>query len=93
MFFCVLFLLLEIDPAQAADISSPAAATERAESRPVPRPSYKRYRGNSRTRSKRMGYFRRRALRRKAMRKKKAAPASRKGVISVDAPKGTMPKK
>jgi hypothetical protein len=57
----------------------------------IPRPNYKRYRGNSRSRKRRLGFFRRRAARRKAMRKNKQKAAAPKGRIQVDAPIGTMP--
>ncbi|MBC6991915.1 MULTISPECIES: hypothetical protein [Hymenobacter] len=87
LFFCVFLLLLEAQPAQAA--ASEGASIE-AESllRPrVPRPNYKRYRGNSRSKHRHLGLFRRWRARRKAQRKAKAP----KGVIKVDAPTGTMP--
>ncbi|AII52106.1 hypothetical protein N008_08955 [Hymenobacter sp. APR13] len=57
----------------------------------IPRPNYKRYRGNSRTKKRRLGFFRRRAARRKAMRKGKQRATAPKGRIQVDAPVGTMP--
>ncbi len=91
-FFCLLFSLPDAESARAETTDVAAAATESLAYPKVPRPSYKKYRGNSRSKKKRLGFFRRRAARRKAVRKKNAAPV-RKGVISVDAPKGTMPAK
>jgi len=92
LFFCLLLMLFEAEPVRAETINATAAETESLAYPKVPRPNYKKYRGNSRSRKKRLGFFRRRAARRKAARKKKAAPV-RRGVISVDAPKGTMPAK
>lgn len=94
---CALLALLE--PA-AAVAEAPTAATTAATSTstttaaehmglpPIHRPRYKRYKGNSRTKKHRMGPLRRWKARRKA--KKKAS--SRRGVIKVDVPVGTMPK-
>ncbi len=92
LFFCALFLLLDAELGQAKEATSLTAEAESSAYPKVPRPNYKRYRGNSRSRRKRLGFFRRRAARRKALRKQKAKPAPRRGVISVDEPKGTMPK-
>jgi hypothetical protein len=92
LFLCTLFMLFEPDAVQAEEASLTTTEAESSLYPKVPRPNYKRYRGNSRTKKKKFGYFRRRAARRKAMRKRRATPAPRKGVISVDEPKGTMPK-
>jgi hypothetical protein len=92
LFFCALFLLLDVEPVQAREVDDAAVEAESSAYPKVPRPNYKRYRGNSRSKSKRLGLFRRRAARRKAKRKQTAKPAPRRGVISVDEPKGTMPK-
>lgn len=87
--FCAFLSLLEPQSA-AATSSSDIALTEAGEaalSRAIPRPTYKKYRGNSRSKRKRLGPFRRWAAYRKAKRKRKAkATAPRKGVISVDPP-------
>lgn len=92
LFFLALLLLVSPEAAPAESVSE--AAVETVGSYPkVPRPNYKKYRGNSRSKHKRLGYFRRRAARRRAMRKRKNAVPVRKGVISVDEPKGTMPPK
>ncbi|MCC2545611.1 hypothetical protein LJY25_04080 [Hymenobacter sp. BT175] len=62
----------------------------------VHRPNYKPYRGNSRSRHRKMGLFRRWKARRAAKRKIQSRPAKaapRQGVISVDKPTGVMPPK
>ena len=92
LFFCAIFFLLDVEPGQAKEASSATVEAESSAYPKVPRPNYKRYRGNSRSRRKRLGFFRRRAARRKARRNHVAKPAPRKGVISVDEPKGVMPK-
>ena len=92
LFFLAFFLLLSPEAAPAENISEVTIETVSTGYPKVPRPNYKKYRGNSRSKHKRLGYFRRRAARRRAMRKRKNAVPVRKGVISVDEPKGTMPK-
>ncbi|MBC6699906.1 hypothetical protein [Hymenobacter sp. BT190] len=95
LLLCALLVLLEPETMLAAagpeapltESAVADAATETA----IPRPNYKRYRGNSRTRKRRLGFFRRRAARRKAMRKNKQKATAPKGRIQVDAPIGTMP--
>lgn len=67
------------------------AATAETDATAIPRPNYKRYRGNSRSKKRRLGFFRRRAARRKAARKAKQRATAPKGRIQVDAPVGTMP--
>lgn len=95
LLLCALMVLLE--PATAlAEASFAAAPTEVAASETdavtvIPRPNYKRYRGNSRSKKRRLGFFRRRAARRKAARKTKQRATAPKGRIQVDAPVGTMP--
>ncbi|WP_022825033.1 hypothetical protein [Hymenobacter norwichensis] len=86
-------LFLSPEAAPAENISDAAIETISSSYPKVPRPNYKRYRGNSRSKHKRLGFFRRRAARRRAMRKRKNAVPVRKGVISVDEPKGTMPQR
>jgi hypothetical protein len=87
------FLFSSPDAAPAGNISDAAIEAMNSSYPKVPRPNYKRYRGNSRSKHKRLGFFRRRAARRRAMRKRKNAVPVRKGVISVDEPKGTMPQR
>lgn len=99
LLLCGILTILEPETALAA--TEPAATEASAETattlgtgdQKVPRPNYKRYRGNSRRRRGPFAYFRRRAARRKARRKARhSAPAPRRrGVITVDPPKGTMP--
>lgn len=73
LLLCALMLLLE----PAAALASPAetATTEMASSvamRIGHRPNYKKYRGNSRHKAKKLGVFRRWKLYRKAKRKRAA---------------------
>lgn len=91
LLLCALLVLLEPETMQAAPAAPEAALTEAAAEAAIPRPNYKRYRGNSRTRKKRMGFFRRRAARRKAKRLNRQKVTAPKGRIKVDAPTGTMP--
>ncbi|MBO0360301.1 hypothetical protein J0X19_20240 [Hymenobacter sp. BT186] len=93
LFFLAFLLLLSPGATQADSISEAAIEAAGSSYPKVPRPNYKKYRGNSRSKHKRLGFFRRRAARRRAMRKRKNAVPVRKGVISVDEPKGTMPKR
>ncbi|UOQ73216.1 hypothetical protein [Hymenobacter cellulosilyticus] len=72
-----MFTLLEPQAVQATTADYSVEKTEIAETN-TPRPNYKPYRGNSRHRAKKLGVFRRWALRRKAMRKRK-----RKAIPSV----------
>ncbi|SHL65817.1 hypothetical protein SAMN02746009_03144 [Hymenobacter psychrotolerans DSM 18569] len=90
---CVLIALLEPAAVQAAPEAEAIALTGTSESTAIPRPNYKRYKGNSRSKKRKLGFFRRRAARRKAMRKQKQKAVAPKGVIKVDAPTGTMPKR
>lgn len=89
---CVLMALLEPETVQASADAATTTLAGTAESTVIPRPNYKRYKGNSRTKKHRMGYFRKRAARRKAMRKRRQKVTAPKGVIRVDKPTGTMPK-
>ena len=72
LFLCALMLLLE----PGAALASPAAETATTEmaasisSRIGHRPNYKKYRGNSRHKPKKLGVFRRWKLYRKAKRKR-----------------------
>ena len=101
LLLCGLLTIVEPEMVLAASYTEPAATETPAEAatslgsvdQKVPRPNYKRYRGNSRRRRGPFAYFRRRAARRKARRKARhSAPAPRRrGVITVDPPKGTMP--
>ncbi|UYZ62322.1 hypothetical protein [Hymenobacter weizhouensis] len=95
LLLCGLLTLLDPEMTLADPAAAPEASTEAdvIGDQKVPRPNYKRYRGNSRRRRGPFAYFRRRAARRKARRKARhSAPAPRrKGVITVDPPKGTMP--
>ena len=95
----LLAFLMLVEPGQVAAESASVALAETAlllSPPKVPRPVYKRYKGNSRSKKKRLGVFRRWAAYRKAKRKnkgvptRKAAPAKR-GVIKVDAPDMKMP--
>ncbi|SHI39582.1 hypothetical protein SAMN02745146_0754 [Hymenobacter daecheongensis DSM 21074] len=95
LLLCALLVLADptaalAEPAAAA----PEALTETLAYPRVPRPVYKRYRGNSRNKHRKPGFFRRMKLRRQARRKQSmnTAPRKRQGVIKVDAPTGTMPK-
>lgn len=94
LLLCAFMVLLEPETTLAAvgpEVALTEAATETDATTAIPRPSYKRYRGNSRTRKRRLGFFRRRAARRKAMRANKQKARAPKGRIKVDAPTGTMP--
>jgi hypothetical protein len=95
LLLCAVLVLLEPATALAESAGSTEALTETVAYPKVPRPVYKRYRGNSRSKHRKPGVFKRMALRRKAKRKQAAnyAPAKSKakGVIQVDAPVGTMP--
>ena len=93
LLFFALLLVLDGPPAQGESTGALAAETETLAASGVPRPNYKRYRGNSRHKARRLGIFRRYSLRRKAQRKKRARVTPRRGVISVDSPQGNMPKK
>jgi hypothetical protein len=95
LLLCAFMVLLEPETVLAA-AAPEAPLTESAVSATdavtlIPRPNYKRYRGNSRSKKRRLGFFRRRAARRKAMRKGRQRAAAPKGRIQVDAPTGTMP--
>ncbi|HLK97111.1 MAG TPA: hypothetical protein VK364_05030 [Hymenobacter sp.] len=94
LLLCALLILCEPEYAAAeptaAAVDTHAEATEASD---IPRPNYKRYKGNSRSKKRRLGFFRRRAARRKAMRKRKQQATAPRGVIKVDAPVGTMPKR
>jgi hypothetical protein len=71
LFLCALMLLLE--PVAAVAAPSEATATEAAAgvlSRIGHRPNYKKYRGNSRHKPRKLGAFRRWALWRKAKKKR-----------------------
>ncbi|KUG05854.1 hypothetical protein [Solirubrum puertoriconensis] len=88
LFLCLIFAVA--DPALAmAEPAAPAATeavleTEAVATPPrVPRPSYKRYRGNSR-RKYRRNIFRRWSAKRRAKQKAKSTP--RRGVITVEPP-------
>ncbi|QJX46654.1 hypothetical protein HMJ29_06760 [Hymenobacter taeanensis] len=73
LFLCALMLLLE--PVAAVAAPREAATTEVAASpgsRIGHRPNYKKYRGNSRHRPKKLGVFRRYFLYRKAKKKRAA---------------------
>ncbi|GAA3938866.1 hypothetical protein [Hymenobacter algoricola] len=91
---CAFLMLGEPTAAQAESAEGTAALTETVAYPRVPRPVYKRYRGNSRSKHRKPGMFRRMKLRRQAKLKRTAPRAVRKpqGVIKVDAPTGTMPK-
>lgn len=93
LLFLAFLLLLSPEAVRSETVSETATEALSVGYPKVPRPNYKKYRGNSRSKNKRLGYFRRRAARRRAMRKRKNAVPVRRGVISVDEPKGTMPKK
>ncbi|GAA4390715.1 hypothetical protein [Hymenobacter koreensis] len=84
----LLAALAFLDPAAAlaAPASSAATSTELALESTVgiPRPRYKKYRGNSR-RKYRRNIFRRAAAKRQAKQKTQAAPR-RRGVITVEPP-------
>lgn len=90
---CVLIALLEPLAVQATPEAESIALVGATESSAIPRPNYKRYKGNSRSKKRKLGFFRRRAARRKAMRKQKQKVVAPKGVIKVDTPTGTMPKR
>jgi hypothetical protein len=94
LFLLCAFLLLGEPAAARAEAAEGATLTETLAYPRVPRPVYKRYRGNSRSKHRKPGFFRRMKLRRQAKRKLAAPHAPRKaqGVIKVDAPTGTMPK-
>jgi hypothetical protein len=85
--FCAMLTLLGPQDMQAAPSDSSAGHTELADNSAMPRPSYKAYRGNSRHKAKKLGVFRRWALRRKAMRKRK-----RKAIPSIRVEKPTRNK-
>jgi hypothetical protein len=91
---CAFLMLGEPTAARAEAAMGPASLTETLAYPRVPRPVYKRYRGNSRSKHRKPGLFRRMKLRRQAKLKQAAPRAPRKpqGVIKVDAPTGTMPK-
>lgn len=93
VFLLLLALLMVVSP-DMSEAATPAASAEAATLGPpkVHRPNYKRYRGNSRSKKRRRGLFKRWAARRKAKRQQKAAPP-RRGVIRVDAPDVKMPPK
>lgn len=97
LLLCALLVLGEPGYATAESRAETAAeaapSAEPTDVAAIPRPNYKRYKGNSRTRKRRLGFFRRRAARRKAMRKRKQQGTAPRGVIKVDAPVGTMPKR
>lgn len=92
VFLLLLALLMVVSPemSSAEATASPEAATLGPPK--VHRPNYKRYRGNSRSKKRRRGLFKRWSARRKAKRQQKAAPP-RRGVIRVDAPDVKMPPK
>jgi len=94
LLLCALLMLCEpgyaAEPTATLVVDTHAEATEATD---IPRPNYKRYKGNSRSKKRRLGFFRRRAARRKAMRKSKQQATTPRGVIRVDAPVGTMPKR
>ncbi|QNH62419.1 hypothetical protein [Hymenobacter sediminicola] len=92
LLMCVLMALLEPETAHATPNTETTALAGATESEAIPRPNYKRYKGNSRTKKHKMGFFRKRAARRKAMRKRRQKVTAPKGVIRVDKPTGTMPK-
>ncbi|UYZ58252.1 hypothetical protein [Hymenobacter latericus] len=89
LLLCLIFAFA--DPVLAlAEPAAPAATTEAvleaeiADAPPrVPRPSYKRYKGNSR-RKYRRNIFRRWSAKRRAKHKARTAP--RRGVITVEPP-------
>ncbi|AYA37864.1 hypothetical protein D3Y59_12910 [Hymenobacter oligotrophus] len=88
LLLCLIFAFA--DPALALAEPSAPAATEAvlgpetvATPPRVPRPSYKRYKGNSR-RKYRRNIFRRWSAKRRAKQKAKTAP--RRGVITVEPP-------
>jgi hypothetical protein len=85
--FCALLTLLDPQATQATPSDSSGARSELADNFVMPRPSYKAYRGNSRHKAKKLGVFRRWALRRKAMRKRK-----RKAIPSIRVEKPTRNK-
>ncbi|RPD49421.1 hypothetical protein DNI29_01050 [Hymenobacter sediminis] len=94
----ILAFLLFLEPeAVRAEMGTNAAVnTEMAASNPVfkrsykrGRPNYKKYRGNSRHKMKKLGPFRRWKLRRKAQRKRRQLNPS----VKVGAPTRSMPKK
>jgi hypothetical protein len=81
LFFCALMLLLE--PMVAVATPREATSTEAAassSSRIGHRPNYKKYRGNSRHKPRKLGVFRRWKLYRKAKKKRVA-----RGIPSVKA--------
>ncbi|RYU81023.1 hypothetical protein [Hymenobacter persicinus] len=94
LLLCAFLVLVEPATALAESTGTAEALTETLAYPRVPRPVYKRYRGNSRSKHRKPGFFRRMKLRRQAKRKQ-ATPVTRKakGVIKVDAPVGTMPPK
>jgi|GEM_PF-2154422 len=94
LLLCAFLVLIEPAPALAESGGSAEAPTEMLAYPRVPRPVYKRYKGNSRSKHRKPGFFRRRKLRRQARRKQATnyKPGKAKGVIKVDAPVGTMPK-
>ena len=90
LFLCALMLLLE----PAAALASPAAETAATTTEMVAsissrighRPNYKKYRGNSRHKPKKLGVFRRWKLYRKAKHKRAARAAKGHPSIKVGKP-------
>ncbi|WP_139925214.1 hypothetical protein [Hymenobacter sp. DG01] len=96
LLFLAFLMFLEPEAARAEAESSPSVGTEMVESTPLfrrtykrGRPNYKRYRGNSRHKMKKLGPFRRWKLRLKAQKKRKQRTPS----VQVGAPTRSMPKK
>lgn len=86
LLFCAFLSVLDPETSLASAPEISAVEAEAALSSAIPRPSYKKYRGNSRSKRRRMGPFRRWKARRKAQRKRKAKVTAPKGVITVDPP-------
>lgn len=71
LIFMVFLLLLAEAPVALADAAIGTTATTEAFGVPVPRPNFRKYRGNSRHKPHKLGVFKRWSLRRKAARKRK----------------------
>ena len=69
LFLLLLALLVFVDPEMALATATETTAAP-SEMATTPRPNYKRYRGNSRHRARKLGPVRRWKLRRKAQRKR-----------------------
>ncbi|GAA4016417.1 hypothetical protein GCM10022408_32350 [Hymenobacter fastidiosus] len=95
LLLCAFLVLVEPAAALADSAGRSETLTETLDYPRIPRPVYKRYRGNSRSKHRKPGFFRRMKLRRQAKRKASInrAPRKAQGVIKVDTPVGTMPKR